>query len=166
MIRVLSAALAGALLIAGMQSYRLAAEQGSHAATRIAHAEQLAQLERAAREAEQNARAEEQRRAAAVQKVADETKYQLDRARADAAAAADAGQRLRDHIAGLTAACGRSAAGHTGPAASGAPAGGAADLLADMQRRLDAAAEGIARHADKASAAGAACERAYESLIR
>ena len=165
MIRVLSVALAGALLIAGTQSYRLAAEQSSHAATRIAHAEQLIELERAAIKAEQNARAEEQRRAAALQGVIRETERNLARARADAATAASAGDRLRQRIAALAGSC-RSATSHTAVAGAGQAAEATADMLAGVFGRIDEAVRGIAEHADSARSAGAACERAYESLIR
>ena len=89
----------------------------------------------------------------------------LERARADAAAAADAGQRLRDRIAAITATCGR-AASDPGPASGSAPAVATADLLADVQRRLGEAAQGIAAHADAARAAGLACERSYDALTR
>ena len=163
--RALAGLLAAALLLAGVQTWRLAGEQAEHADTRARHAEQVADLERASREAAQAARTEERRRTAEVQKAADEAHQALERARADAAAATDAGQRLRDRLASLTAACGR-AAGDAGPAVSGPSAVATADLLADVQRRLDEAADGIARHADAARAAGLACQRSYDALTR
>ena len=108
------------------------------------------------------AREEEARRTAAVQQEANNARQSLARAQADAAAAADAGQRLR---AALTAARRSCAASQSATAASGsAPADPSADLLADVQRRLDEAADGIARHADASSIAGSACQRAYEAL--
>ena len=160
---LLGGLLVAALLAVGLQTYRLASEQAAHADTRAQHAEQLRELADAARQAEADAREEEQRRTAEVQKAADEAHQALERARADAAAAADAGQRLRDRIATITATCGR-AASDTGPASSSAPAVATADLLARVQQRLDEAADAIARHADAASTAGLACQRAYESL--
>jgi predicted nucleic acid-binding Zn-ribbon protein len=108
------------------------------------------------------AREEEARRTAAVQQEADHARQSIARAQADAAAAADAGQRLR---AALTAARRSCAASPSATVASGsAPADTSADLLADVQRRLDEAADGIARHADAASIAGNACQRAYQAL--
>ena len=165
MVRALAVALALALLLAGWIAFRLSNEQEAHAETRAAHALQIAALERAAKEAEANARAEEQRRTAEVQKVADEARQELDRARADAVAAADAGSRLRSQIAAITAGC-RAAASHPQAASGGPPADAAADLLADVQRRLGEATERIAAYADTARAAGAACERSYDALTR
>lgn len=161
--RALLVALAAALLLVGLQSYRLADEKRDHARSRATHAEQLAALERASKEAEQSARAEEQRRAEALQGVIHETEKQLERARADAGAAADAGQRLRAQLASITVSC-RRGSGHSGASGAGAPADATSDLLADVQRRLDEATDTIARHADAARTAGAACERSYRAL--
>lgn len=153
------------LLALALQTYRLAGEQRAHADTRAQHAEHIADLEREAREAVLAARNEERRRTAEVQKAADEAHESLARARADAVAATDAGQRLRNSIAAVTATCG-GATGHTGPAGSGTAAIATADLLADVQRRLDEAANGIARFADQARTAGLACERSHDALTR
>lgn len=161
--RALAIALAAALLLAGLQTLRLSREQAAHAETRREHAEQMAELERKAREETEAAREEERRRTAEVQKAADEAHRDLDRARADAAAAADAGQRLRAQLAAITSSCRRPASGPAAPGSS-PPADAAVDLLAIVQQRLDEAADGIARHADEARAAGRACERAYDSL--
>lgn len=157
--------LAVLLLALALQTYRLAGEQRAHADTRAQHAEHIADMERAASEAVKAARTEEKRRTAEVQKAADEAHESLARARADAVAATDAGQRLRNRIAAVTASCG-GATGHTGPAGSGTPAVTTADLLADVQRRLDEAANGIAQHADAARAAGLSCQRSYDALMR
>ena len=154
-----------ALLAVGLQTYRLASEQAAHADTRAQHAEHIADLERDAREAVLAARTEERRRTEEVQKAADEAHQALERARADAAAAADAGQRLRDRIAAITATCGR-ATSDPGPASGSAPAVATADLLARVQQRLDESADAIAAHADAARAAGLACERSYDALTR
>lgn len=163
--RLLAAALVAAVAVAGFQTFRLSAEQREHANTKAAHADQLAGLERAAREAEQNARAEEQRRIEALQGAIHEAEQNLARARADAAAAATAGDRLRQRIAALTGAC-RAAPGHSATAKPGPAADATADLLADVQRRLDEAADAVARHADESRASGLACQRSYEGLTR
>ena len=162
-IRALVLALIALSMFAAVQSFRLAAEQRQHALTRAAHAERLAELERAAREAQQRARDEEQRRAKALEGVIHEAESKLARARADAVAAATAGERLRERIAALTGAC-RASAGHPAAADSGAPADATADLLALVQRRLDEAADRIARHADESRAAGLACQHSYGAL--
>lgn len=161
--RGLTIALALALFLAGLQTLRLGREQAVHAETQRKYAEQMGYLEREASLATDAAREEEKRRTAEVQKVADEAHKDLERARADAAAAVDAGQRLRDRIAAITAGCGR-ATGHPGSASGGAPAVATADLLADMQRRLDEAQDRIAEFADRSHAAGNACQRAYDKV--
>lgn len=158
-------ALAAALLLAGWQTYRLANERAAHADTRAAHAQQMQMMFEAARLAGEQARAEEQRRTAEVQKAADEAHQAMDRARADAAAAADAGHRLRQHIATITTAC-RGGPGHAAAAGAGTPARATADLLADVQRRLDEATDGIAQFADSAHTAGRACQQSYGAVKR
>ena len=163
MVRTLAIALAVAIGAAGIQTYRLASEQADHAATRAGHAEQLAGLERAAREAEQNARAEEQRRAAALQGAIREAETNLARARADAAAAASAGERMRQRVATLTSSC-RAGAGHPASSGAGPAAGATGDLLADVFDRVDQAVRDIAEHADAARAAGLACQAGYDAL--
>lgn len=161
--RALPWLLVAALALAGLQTYRLAVEQGAHARTQRAHAQHLGDLERAAGEAVTAARAVESLRFAALWEILNETQADRDRARADAAGAADAGVSLRRRIAALTAGC-RATASDSTPAGSSPPADTTADLLADVQRRLDDAADGIARHADEAHIAGRACERAYDTL--
>lgn len=163
--RALAAALAAALLLAGWQTYRLANERTAHAETRSAHALQMQMMFEAARLAGEQARTEEQRRTAEVQKAADEAYQAMERARADAAAAADAGGRLRQHIATLTATC-RRAPGNTATASAGAPTDTTADLLADVQRRLDEASEQLAGFADSAHTAGRTCQQSYDALNR
>ena len=156
-------ALVVAVALFGLQTYRLEVERRAHAEALAAHQLTLAELERSAALAVKAARAEEQRRTEEVQKAADEATRSLARARADAAAAADAGRRLREQIAAVTATC-RFAASDTASAEGGAPAVSTADLLADVQRRLDEASDGIARFADAAHIAGATCERSYDRV--
>ena len=148
---------------AGVQTVRLAGERAEHAATRAGHAELVAAMERGAREAIAAARAEEQRRADALQGVIDEAEKNVARSRADAVAASDAGDRLRQRIAELTSTC-RSGSSNTGPAGAGQTTQPTADLLADVQRRLDDATDTIARFADQAHAAGTACQRSHGTL--
>lgn len=83
-----------------------------------------------------------------------------------AAAVADAsaaGDKLRDRIGQITSRCAApTPSAGTGP---GSPPAAAADLvLADVQRRLDKAAEDLAGYADAARIAGQACEVSYDSL--
>lgn len=152
-----------ALTAASLQTYRLSEERRAHAETSHTHAETISRLERRAREAEAEARETERRWTAAMEDVANEHQTQIAQARADADAAASAGERLRQRVAELAAGC-RRAAGGTAVAGAGQAAQPGVDLLADVQRRLDEAADRIARHADEARAAGLACERAYGAL--
>ena len=98
-----------------------------------------------------------------MEDVANEHQTQIAQARADADAATSAGERLRQRVAELAAGC-RGTSNGAAVAVAGPPARSGADLLADVQRRLDEAADRIARHADEARAAGLACERAYGAL--
>lgn len=150
-------------LFAGVQTLRLADERTAHQVTIARHAQVLQDLERKAREAVEAARAEEQRRAQALQEVIYEAEEKLARSRADAAAASDAGDRLRERITELTAVC-RVGSGDPTASGAGASTNSTSNLLANVQRRLDEAAEGIARFADAANAAGVACQSSHESL--
>lgn len=115
-----------------------------------------------ARQLEQANRAEEQRRHAAQQDAIDAKEQELAVARRDADDARAAGDELRAHINRLSTTC--RAAGDPGATAGGPATDATAGMLADVQRRADAAAEIVARYADEASAAGRACERSYDAL--
>lgn len=158
-----AAAVAVMAALLGLQTVRLADERADHQTTKADYNQRVANAEKAGRQAVEDAWAEERRRTEAVQEIANEAQSKLDQALADAGAARSAGERLRDRIAQLTAAC-RAAASNPDAASSGAPAEATADLLADVQRRLDEAADGIAGFADKSAAAGKACERSYDAL--
>lgn len=148
---------------AGVQTVRLADERAEHATTVSKWAKDREDMERNAREAVEAARTEEQRRAQALQGVIDEAEKNLARSRADAVAASDAGDRLRQRIAELTSTC-RSGSSDTVSAGAGQTTQSTADLLADVQRRLDDATDTIARFADQAHAAGTACQRSHSTL--
>jgi hypothetical protein len=163
-VKALVVALMAALVFAGVQTLRLANERTAHAVTKNLHADERTGLERATRAAVEAARLEEQRRSAVLQGVIDETEQKLAQARADADAAGHAGERLRKRITELAAGSCRGATGNTDAAGAGQTAHTASDLLADVQRRLDEATDGIARFADQAHAAGKACERGWGAL--
>lgn len=150
-------------LAAGVQTWRLHSEKGDHAQTIAVHAAERAALQAAALAATTAARATEQRRTAAAQEAANHAHAQLNQARADAGHAAAAGERLRQRLAAL-AAGGRCPASDSAAAAGSPPADATADLLADVQRGLDAATEQIAVFADAAHTAGTACERIHGAL--
>ena len=161
--------LAWALLVAaltaalGLQTVRLSDERADHQTTKADYNKRVADAEKAGRQAAEDARAEEQRRTAAVQGIADDAQKKLDAARTDAVAARDAGERLRARLAQLTAAC-RATSSNPNAANAGPAAEPTADLLADVQRRLDEATDGIAGFADSAHTSGKACERSYDAL--
>lgn len=165
--KILTAALGSLLLLAlafvGLQTVRLANERETHAQSKQAHAEQRETWERKTREAVESARAEEQRRAEALQGVIHEVEQNLAQARADADAASDSGERLRKRLSAITAAC-RVGTSNPASASAGPTTEASGDLLADVQRRLDEAQDRIAEFADKAHAAGKACERSHGTL--
>jgi hypothetical protein len=160
----LALALAGSALFGGWQTVRLADERADHNATKAAHAVQLARLTDRALEATEAARAEEARRREAIQEKLDAQTMELERANADAVASADVAGRLRNELARARSASCREAGGNPQAAAPGAPASPPDDLYTDVSRRLDEAADGIARFAEESRARGLLCERIYDSL--
>jgi len=74
-----------------------------------------------------------------------------------------AGDGLRYRTAAVAAACDR-AAQDPGVAAAGPAASSPGDLLADVQRRMGAAAADVVGFADDASIAGALCAANYDAL--
>lgn len=105
-------------------------------------------------------RAEERRRAAAHQEIVNEAQKQTDRARSDAAAARAAAGRLQAELAAYRGrTCPNPATGDGGEAAAATER-----MLADVQRRLDDAADRIAGFADQSRIAGLACELKYDAL--
>lgn len=120
-----------------------------------------AAAERAASAAE--AAAESLRRRREQKEATDAANLKTAQLERSVAAAADAGQRLRARLASVQAErCARDPAA----AASSPAAAAAADLSADVSRRLDEAADGVARFAERAAIAGGTCERSYDALKR
>lgn len=158
-------ALAATTAALGLQTLRLASERTAHANTRAAHFAALQDMERTAREATSAARIESERRLYQTLEIAHETENRLARARADAAASAAVGHRLRQQITALTATCGGGGTRDSGSSTTGEAADATSDLLADVQRRLDDASDRIAAFADQAHIAGLACERIHNGLI-
>lgn len=150
-------------IAAAMQTVRLANEKRAHAETKEGHAKAMQSMADLSALAERQAREEERRRYDQLRRIADDAKKSLLNARADASAAADAGQRLRDRIAALTANC-RFAAGDSAAGATGKATEPTDRVLADVQRRLGEAAERIAAHADAARVAGLACQQSYDAI--
>ena len=112
----------------------------------------------------QEVRKEEGRRIAALQGVIDESKKDLEGARAAAAAASDAGQRLRNQLAALRR---RGSGANPAVASRGAPRpvdGAAFDLLIGLFGGADHLAGELAAALDRSRTAGLACQRSYETL--
>lgn len=92
------------------------------------------------------------------------TKKRNQRAAVAAAGAVVAGNGLRERFAAVAATC-RGPATDTGAGSSAPPANTAADLLTDVQRRIDEAAGVVAAFADAAHTAGLGCQREHDSLM-
>lgn len=136
------------------------------ATTKQKHAETLGKQQKAAREESEALRKE---LAATIAQQKENERAQLDqmeRVRADAAAAGDASVRLWKRYADATAAsCARAAAG-----AATVTAGGAAapppDLSADVPRRIDEAAGQFADFAELALSRSVRCAADYRAVER
>jgi hypothetical protein len=168
LMRWLSPLLGAGLLVvsifAGITYAQKLVAQKERAEAIAARAQDRQEHERMARIANDNYRAEEERRRKAYQEKLDETNHQLDVARADAVAAAGAGSRLRDRVKQLAAACRGPAAGDSAVAAAGQAASSPGDLLAFVSGRIDEAAGVLAETAQQARVRGGACEAIHDSL--
>lgn len=152
-------ALVGLLLFVG---YRIGADS-TESEWRIKWAEQAQRLADAERAYTELARAEELRRQAAINEVTENAQTEIDRARADAAAAHAAADSLRDQAQRLAAAAGKTCS-NPRPAAAGKAAGSPGLVLADVLGRVEEAGRSMAEAADRSRIAGAACEAAYDAL--
>lgn len=162
---VAGAAVLALAAIAATQTWRLTQVRDELQDLQVQVERERAQAAQAAADAQSKARAEEQRRAQALQEVERDAAIRIERARVDAASARSAADGLRVRAAALAASCGGPAAG-TAPAHSSSSAADAGRLLADMLDRVARHAVEIAAVADERAAAGAACERAYDSLTQ
>jgi hypothetical protein len=147
-----------------VQTSRLASERAAHAQSNAKHAAALETLSTRAADAERANRAEEARRFSRAVEIADEAVQELNRAQRDADAAAAAGSRLRAYTARVIAACRGGSSTDPGATGARAPTDEALRVFADVQRRLDEAADRTARFADESHAAGRACERFADEL--
>lgn len=120
----------------------------------------LAQAQAAALEV---ARTEEQRRIKAIEDITNESRKQIEQARADAAAANAISISLHDkaqRLAKRTSQC----ATDTAASIRSKAATATNELLADLFQRADEEAGAMAAAYDNARAAGLACERAYDAV--
>ena len=106
------------------------------------------------------AREEEQRRINTLEVIANDTRFKLDAAHADAATARTAAAGLRQQLADYRTrnACSPAVTGGSTPAEDPLV------LLSELLSRADERAGELAVFADRAHLAGRACEAAYDSL--
>lgn len=123
------------------------------------NAKVAAAQERAASAAE--AATETARRLRVQMEVVDAANIKAAALQRSLAASADAGRRLRDELAAQQA---RACTGDPSVAGSREAAAAAADLHADVSRRLEEATDGVAEFAEKSAIASEACFGAYGAL--
>lgn len=128
---------------------------------RTEHADYVAGVEKAARDADAAARAEEQRRQREINQVRNDAQHQIKAATDDAAVAASTADSLQQQVDKLLA--GRRAC-DTRAAQGSAAVRDLTVVLADLRRRADERAGELARIADASRIAGLTCEKAYDSL--
>ena len=163
MIDIRNAAIVGLAICAALAWGGALVERSKRLEAVTALASYRAEAAEAARRAEAAQREEEARREDEIKKVVTDARLQTHRAQRDAAGARAAGDSLRDELARARArSCVSGQDSATAP--RGPPADATERMLADVQRRFDEATDGIAEHADRAIAAGRACERAYDAL--
>ena len=167
-------AVAGALLAGGLQQARVASAKAELAQVRADHAKLVADAALAkasaharALEIERELTAREQALQATIDKQDQDARHAQAQHAADARAAGAAADRLREQLATITRAASAGARVAAGDAASlaseRAAAADTARVLADVLQRADDRAGALADFADRANAAGLACERTYGS---
>lgn len=167
-------AVAGALLAGGLQQARVSNARAELAQVREQHAKAVADAATAqalahaqALEIERALTAKEQALQATIDKQAEDARHAQAQHAADRAAATAAADRLRERLATITRAASAGARVQADTSANlaieRAAAADATRVLADVLASLDARAGALADFADRAHAAGLACERAYTS---
>lgn len=124
---------------------------------------QAAEMAVARAHAERIQRDEEQRRQFEIERVRNDARKQIQQAAADAAAATAAADGLRQQAQRLAARASEGC-GNPGLTIRSKAAATAGVVLANVLARADEAAGELAAAYDRARAAGAACERAYDAV--
>lgn len=125
---------------------------------------QVLQLTEARAHALEVARTEEQRRIKAIEEIQNESKKQIEQARADAAAADAVAVGMHEQARRLAARTSQCTGDTTTSVRGKAARATNAVVLADLFERADAAAGQLAAAYDGARAAGLACEQAYDAV--
>ena len=168
----LAAAIVGTLIAAGAQQMRVSALKAEHAEYRAEQAalwrkqaDLTAEAHRLALEADRAATQREQTLTATIESNAKEAKNAQTRIAADRDRALTSERSLRKQLDAITQRFGAVHAANANPAAAGQqpPAGDAIGVLADVLGRCDQRAGILADFADRAHAAGLACERDYDA---
>lgn len=146
--------IAGALALAAWNRH-----QARSVRAEFDKAKQAAAAERA--DSEVRAASEYARRVHVQMEVVDAANLKAAALQRSLAASADAGRRLREELAAQQA---RFCTGDPAVAGSREAAAAAADLHADVSRRLEEATDGVAEFAERAAIAGEACFGAYGAL--
>ncbi|MFC7460741.1 DUF2514 family protein [Hydrogenophaga defluvii] len=162
MSRILIAAVLALAGLAGWQTMRLADERTAHQTTVAQLERERGDWQRESRVAVEAARSEEHRRTAVVEKEVTHARKKAQDLGTDLAAARAVGERLRIALAAATR---TNAPSNPSDTAGRSPtADPAADLLADVRRRLDEATDGTVGFADAAHLAGQTCERIFDQM--
>lgn len=149
-----------ALAIAVWGVYRFGHDRGVDAMR--AHYEPiLAEYARKQAAGEAAARQTETARVEAIGAIATDAQNRIETANRDAAAAHNLAVSLRQRADALARRC---APGNPSAPAPSPASPSPGDLLADVLGRADAASGELAAYADRARAAGSACEQAYDAL--
>ncbi|MCY1286290.1 hypothetical protein D9M70_352590 [compost metagenome] len=150
------------VLVGGGQQLRVSLAQADAAQALSFLADYMLLISERDRRAEAKARTEEQRRQQAVDEVEKDAKGKLDEARADAATAQSAADRLRVEVDRLRA--GRSATCSAIAAQQRQAGESAVVVLAELLESADRMAGDLAAALDRSRVAGLACEAAYEGV--
>jgi len=158
--RLLLAAIAGLVLLLGVQTWRVSSWKGKHETLSAQYQKEKAEAKAAYEKADQEYRASEERHKLELKGIANETQAQIDKAQLDATNARKSSRKLLDAFANSSP-CSQATTGTTA-SVSGEAASAPEDLRTIVFSRIDDSAGIIAEYADKARIAGLACERAYE----
>ncbi|HCP54602.1 MAG: hypothetical protein CMK72_00985 [Pseudomonadaceae bacterium] len=145
------------LIVAGMGAWTGWAVSDNH--WQAQHSKYVAGVERAAKEASDQARSEEQRRQAAIEGIRKDAQTKIDASAVDATVAGATADRLRAELARI-----KRASSCSGTASGGEAGTNQTALLADLFEEVERAGRAMAEEAQRRGDSGANCERAFDAL--